>query len=114
MKLLSNKSYLELKQEVQKLQEQLKTYKQLEDCRIAFEKAIDSKELQSLSSLSFGILSSLINTMKSTKNILLLSQKKVRSADEIAYRDGAIMFADLIIKKLELSLIKQKNNEEII
>lgn len=110
MKFLTNKQYQTLTNEIEHLKEQLKDYQQLENSRVDFERALNIPDIKNLAGIPIGVLSSLINTMKSSKNMLLLSQKKVRTADEIAMRDGAIFFADLIIKKLEFNMLKNEKN----
>ena len=110
MKLLTNKEYLALTSKIEELQNQLKDYQFLQDSRVDFERALNIPDIKNLSGIPIGVLSSLINTMKSSKNILLLSQKRVRTADEIAMRDGAILFADMIIRKLELNFVKNEKS----
>lgn len=50
----------------------------------------------------------MIETVWSTKNVLLLDQKRVSNPVEIAYRDGAIHFCDILLNKLQLALEKNK------
>lgn len=46
----------------------------------------------------------MIDTISSTKNALLLDQKRVSDPVEIAYRDWAIHLCDIIINKMIKSL----------
>ena len=62
--------------------------------------------------LPLNILSAMINSMKSTKNALLLDQKKAHNLEAIAVRDGSILFADMIIRKLMLNIAKIEQKQK--
>lgn len=50
----------------------------------------------------------MIDTISSTKNVLLLDQKRVTDPVEIAYRDWAIHFCDILLNKLN---VMRENNK---
>ena len=47
-------------------------------------------------------------SIASTKNVLLLDQKRVTNPVDIAYRDGAIQVCDILIKKLGMIIDNSK------
>ena len=47
-------------------------------------------------------------SIASTKNVLLLDQKRVTNAVDIAYRDWAIQVCDILIKKLGIIIDNSK------
>lgn len=112
MKLLSNRDYHELLQKVQLLEQELQNYRSLEEARISFEKCLSNSEIKMIEGLPLNILSAMINSMKSTKNALLLDQKKAHNPEAIAIRDGAILFADMIIRKLMLNIAKTEQKQK--
>lgn len=54
-------------------------------------------------------IKALLYEFNSTKNALLIDQKKCRTAEEIAERDGAIATIDIIILKLQ-HILRQNND----
>lgn len=59
------------------------------------------------------VLKALLYEFTSTKNALLIEQKKCRTAEEIAERDGGIAVVDVIILKLQL-LLREKNSADFL
>ncbi len=50
----------------------------------------------------------MIDAIGSTKNILLLDQKRVTDPVEIAYRDWAIHLCDILLNKLNVMIENKK------
>lgn len=57
-------------------------------------------------------LIALLQEFKSTKNWLLIEQKKCENLIDIAHRDWAITTVDVIINKIML-ILKQKGNDDL-
>lgn len=50
----------------------------------------------------------MIDSISSSKNLLLLDQKRVSNPVDIAYRDWAIHFCDILLNKLQAMLENTK------
>jgi hypothetical protein len=66
-----------------------------------------------LSHFDSDVLKALLYEFASTKNALLIEQKKCRTPEEIAERDGAISVVDVIVLKLQL-LLREKNSADFL
>lgn len=66
---------------------------------------------EKLKDFDAGVLKALLQEVKSTKNWLLIEQKKYSTPVEIAYRDGAIITVDIIISKL-INVLKNRVTDE--
>lgn len=64
-----------------------------------------------LKAMEVEILLALYKEISSTKNALLIEQKKYSDPIAIAHRDGAIITVDILLYKLN-TLIKSKSKEE--
>lgn len=58
------------------------------------------------------LLKALLQEMKSTKNWLLIEQKKYSTPVEIAYRDWAIITIDILINKVINALSSKVKSED--
>ena len=66
---------------------------------------------QKLKDFDTELLKALLNEIKSTKNWLLIEQKRYSNPIEIAYRDGAIITVDILINKM-VSILKNRVTDE--
>lgn len=57
------------------------------------------------------VLKALLNELKSTKNWLLIEEKKYSEPIEIAYRDWAIITVNILITKL-LSILNKRVTDD--
>lgn len=68
-------------------------------------------ESDTIKELEPNELKALLQELKSTKNWLLIEEKRYTNPVEIAYRDGAIIVVNILIKKV-LSVLQQKIKNE--
>lgn len=66
-----------------------------------------------LKGLEADILLLLYREFSSTKNALLIEQKKYSDPVEIAHRDGAILGVDVLLRKLNTLIMEKREKEEI-
>ena len=66
---------------------------------------------QKLKDFDAELLKALLNEIKSTKNWLLIEQKRYSNPIEIAYRDGAIITVDILITKI-VNILKNRVTDE--
>lgn len=64
-----------------------------------------------LKDFELDMLKALLNELKSTKNGLLIEEKKYSEPVEIAYRDGAIITINILITKL-MSILNNRVTDE--
>lgn len=61
--------------------------------------------------MEVDVLKTLLQELKSTKNALLIEEKRYSDPIEIAYRDWAIITVNILINKL-VNIITRKDKEE--
>lgn len=66
---------------------------------------------EKLKDLEVDVLKTLLQELKSTKNALLIEEKRYSDPIEIAYRDWAIITVNILINKL-VNIITRKDKEE--
>ena len=67
-------------------------------------------ETDTIKQLEANELQALLQELKSTKNWLLIEEKRYSDPVEIAYRDGWIIVVNILIKKI-LSVLQSKLRE---
>jgi hypothetical protein len=96
-------------------------YQHLKECELLYNKiysfekglALSDDDLVDISSCSEGELKQVIRGMQSIKNALLLNEKRVSDPVEIAYRNGAIHFANAMLVKLVKELESTQKEEDL-
>ena len=66
---------------------------------------------EKLKDFEADLLKALLNELKSTKNWLLIEQKRYSDPIEIAYRDWAIITVDILITKL-IGILKNRVTDD--
>lgn len=74
---------------------------------------LNEEDIMDIETLPDGTIKQAMRGMASIKNTLLLSEKRVSDPVEIAYRDGAIHFANAMLMKFQNLLESMKKEKDL-